>query len=118
MGGPVFNRSVEGVAAGTKVYGVRGRSNTENGVGVLGLSSFFGVSGQSDNGLAGVNGVSVNGWGVRGGDGNDIVIGGDGNDEFVGGPGADTFNCGEGTDTITDFNDIVDRKTVDCENPP
>jgi hypothetical protein len=66
MGGPVFNRSVEGVAAGTKVYGVRGRSDRENGVGVLGLGSFFGVSGRGENGLAGVNGESVNGWGVRG----------------------------------------------------
>ena len=66
MGGPVFNRPVEGVDNGVKHYGVRGKSERENGVGVLGLGSFFGVSGRSENGLAGVNGESINALGVRG----------------------------------------------------
>jgi hypothetical protein len=75
MGGPVFNRSVEGADNNPtpKGFGVRGVNNTEEGFGVIGLKGTIvrdeveraGVYGFS-NTKYGVYGESGSGFGVRG----------------------------------------------------
>jgi hypothetical protein len=62
MGGPLFNQPVEGIDNGIKLYGVRGRSKSGSGFGVVGQSdSFDGVHGVNESGGVGVSGFSRNG---------------------------------------------------------
>jgi hypothetical protein len=77
MGGPIFNRPVEGVDDGNKHYGVRGRSNREEeGDGVRGISnSRYGVFGKSTDNV-GVYGESNGGHGVRGISNNNVGVSG------------------------------------------
>jgi prepilin-type processing-associated H-X9-DG protein len=100
MGGPVFNRPVEGVddgRAGVSEYGVSGRSTRIGGYGVSGRSTRiggYGVSGRCDRGI-GVGGSSNSGTGVVGYSNSSVGVRGQ-SDSFAGVVGVSNSGWGVG----------------------